>query len=220
MFNLVTGKKKEFSTIIARSGAGKTALAYLLIKRYFMPTLIIDTYNQFKGSKITFNRFLELSTDINFLNDFYALKRQIVINAKEGEIEFIFNTLMTSKRFKGILIFIDEIDMTLGNDRIKNKDSFYHFLNRGRHKEFFLITTARNTASIPKQLIGQTDFFYFSDLIEKGAIDFVNDTLKGLRVADAIRDLKKYQFLRVDVNNKIVQRFHTRAEWLDYFSQK
>ena len=217
MFNLVTGKKKEFNTIIARSGAGKTALAYLLIKHYDKPTLIIDSFNQFDGLKISFSKFLELSTNAEFLTKFYAQNHQIIINSNPSESEFIFNTLMHSKRFKNILIFVDEIDLFLQSDRVNNKHSFYEFINRGRHKEFFLITTARNTANIPKPLIAQTDFFYFSDLIEKGAISFVDETLKGLNISNIIRELKKYEFLKVDVNGKIIQRLRTRAEWLEYF---
>ena len=125
---------------------------------------------------------------------------------------------MSSKRFKNLLIFVDEIDLFLQSNKVNNKHPFYEFINRGRHKNFFLITTSRNTANIPKPLIAQTDFFYFSDLVEKGALDFVNDTLKGLNVVDTIRNLKKYEFLKVDVNNKILQRLHTRAEWLEYFT--
>jgi len=220
LFSLVTGKEKEFNTIIARSGAGKTALAYLLVKHYAKPTLIIDCFNQFKGHSVTFNQFLELSTDYNYLNDFYANNRQIIIKAKVTQSEEIFNLLMNSKRFKKMLIFVDEIDLFLQSNRVNNKHPFYEFVNRGRHKEFYLITTSRNTANIPKPLIAQTDFFYFSDLIEKGAIDFVEETLKGFNISGVIRNLEKYEFLKVDVNKKILQRLRTRAEWLEYFTQK
>ena len=220
MFNLVTGKKKEFNTIIARSGAGKTALAFLLIKQYHKPTLIIDSFNQFDGDKISFSKFLELSTNFDFLTRFYKDKHQIIIQSNPSESDFIFNTLMRSKRLKNILVFVDEIDLFLQSDRVNNKHAFYEFINRGRHKEYFLITTARNTANIPKPLIAQTDFFYFSDLIEKGAISFVDETLKGLNISSIIRDLKKYEFLKVDVNGKIIQRLRTKAEWLEYFNNK
>lgn len=218
MFSLVTGKEKEFNTIIARSGAGKTALAYLLVKHYNKPTLIIDCFNQFKGDSVTFNEFLELSTNYKYLNDFYANNRQIIIKAKVTQSEEIFNILMNSKRFKNMLIFVDEIDLFLQSNRVNNKHAFYEFVNRGRHKEFYLITTSRNTANIPKPLIAQTDFFYFSDLIEKGAIDFVEETLKGFNISGVIRNLEKYEFLKVDVNKKILQRLRTRAEWLEYFT--
>ena len=219
MFSLVTGKEKEFNTIIARSGAGKTALAYLLVKHYNKPTLIIDCFNQFKGDKLSFSEFLELSTNYNYLQDFYLNKRQIIINAKVTESEEIFNILMNAKRFKNMLIFVDEIDLFLQSNRVNNKHPFYEFVNRGRHKEFYLITTSRNTANIPKPLIAQTDFFYFSDLIEKGAIDFVEETLKGFNISGIIRNLDKYEFLKVDVNKKILQRLRTRAQWLEYYSK-
>lgn len=218
MFNLITGKKKEFNTIIARSGAGKTALAYLLIKHYHKPTIIIDCFDQFDGQKMSFKSFLELSTNIKFLEDFYSNKRQYIIKAKATESQEIFNILMTAKRFKDLLVFVDEIDLFLQADRVNNKHSFYEFVNRGRHKQFFLITTCRNTANIPKPLIAQTDFFYFSDLVEKGALTFVDETLKGLNISNVIRNLEQYQFLKVDVNKKKLQRFHTKMEWLEYFN--
>jgi len=218
MFNLVTGKKKEFNTIIARSGAGKTALAFLLVKRYFMPSLIIDSYGQFNGQSMTFNEFLELSTNADFLKDFYENKRAYVIKSSQKESNHVFSTLMNSKRFKKMLIFVDEIDMYIGKDRINNSHPFYEFVNRGRHKEFYLITTSRNTANIPKQLIAQTDNFYFSDLIENGALKFVDETFKSMNIIGLIKELEQYQFLKVLVNDKKVQKFHTKMEFLDLFS--
>lgn len=218
MINLLIGKNKEFNTIIARSGAGKTALAFLLIKFYHKPTLIIDCFNQFTGFSMTWAEFLSHSTKLDFLEDFYAHKRQIIIKSSSTESEDIFNHLMNSKRFKDLLIFVDEIDLFLQADRVSNSHSFYNFINRGRHKNFYLITTARNTANIPKPLIAQTDFFYFSDLIEKGAISFVNETLKGLNISETIRNLRKYEFLKVNVNNKKLYRLNTRIEWLEFFN--
>lgn len=219
MFNLVTGKEKEFNTIIARSGAGKTALAYLLVKHYNKPTIIIDCFEQFKGNKISFSTFLNLSTNINYLDDFYKNKRQVIIDARVTESEEIFKILMQSKRFHNLLVFVDEIDLFLQSNRVNNKHPFYEFVNRGRHKEFYLITTSRNTANIPKPLIAQTDYFYFSDLIEKGALDMVDETLKGFNISGVIRNLEKYEFLKVDVNRKILQRLRTKAHWLEYFTQ-
>jgi hypothetical protein len=218
MIELLTGRKKEFNTIIARSGAGKTALGFLLIKHYYKPTLIIDCFNQFKGASMTWSDFLSSSVNLEFLEDFYGYKRQIIIKSTPAESEEIFFHLMNSKRFKDLLIFVDEIDLFLQADRVGNSHSFYNFINRGRHKNFYLITTARNTANIPKPLIAQTDFFYFSDLIEKGAINFVNETLKGLNISETIRNLKKYEFLKVNVNNKKLYRLNTRIEWLEFFN--
>lgn len=218
MFGLITGKKKEFNTIIARSGAGKTFLAYCLIKWYHKPTLIFDSFNQFDGVSLTWSQFLEKSTNLSFMEDFYNNKRQIIIRTKPQESQEIFYHLMTARRFKDLLIFVDEIDLFIGSDRVSNSHAFYEFVNRGRHKEFFLITTARNTANIPKPLIAQTDYFYFSDLVEKGAIDFINETLKGFNIADTIRRLKKHQFLKVDVNKKELFTLNTRIEWLEFFN--
>lgn len=220
MFSLVTGKKKEFNTIIARSGAGKTALAYLLIKCYCMPTLIIDSCNQFQGERMTFTQFLELSTDAQFLEDFYSNNRTYVIDSNQQECKHVFSSLMKSRRFKKMLIFVDEIDMYLGSDRVHNSHPFYEFINRGRHKEFYLITTSRNTANIPTQLIAQTDNFYFSDLIEKGALKFVDETFKAMNIIGLIQELENYQFLKVLVNAKKVQRFYTKMEWLDFFTSQ
>ena len=43
-------KKKCFELILSKSGNGKTVIEYFLIKAKQKPTLIIDSYNQFKGS--------------------------------------------------------------------------------------------------------------------------------------------------------------------------
>lgn len=218
MISLLTGKKKEFNTIIARSGVGKTALAFLLVKHYYKPTLLIDCFDQFTGFSMSWAEFLTHSIKVEFLEDFYAHKRHIIIKSSSAESEQIFNHLMNSKRFKDLLVFVDEIDLFLQADRVSNSHSFYNFINRGRHKNFYLITTARNTANIPKPLIAQTDFFYFSELIEKGAINFVSETLKGLNISNIIRGLEKYQFLKVNVNTKKLYRLDTRIEWLELFN--
>lgn len=218
MFSLVTGKKKEFRLILAPSGSGKTALAFLLVKQSFKPSIIIDSCEQFKGNSMTFNEFLELTTNIDFLNDFYTNKRQYVIKSNTNESEHVFNSLMRSKRLKNMLIFIDEIDMYVGADRVKNSHPFYEFVNRGRHKEFSAIFTARSTANIPKTLIGQTDFFYIGDLIEKGALNFIDETFKKMRLLPLVEQLESFQFLKVDVKKKRVQKFHTSMQFLDLFS--
>lgn len=218
MFNLVTGKKKEYNLILAPSGSGKTALAYLLIKKYRMPSLIIDSCEQFTGESMTFTEFLEKSTNAKFLQDFYENKRQYVIKSNTGESEFLFNTLMKSKRLKGIMIFVDEIDMYIGADRVKNSHSFYEFINRGRHKEFNAIFTARATANIPKTLIGQTDYLYVGDLVEKGSLNFIDETFKRMKLLQYVEVLESFEFLKVNVKVKMFQRFKTRIEWLNYFS--
>lgn len=214
----MTGKKKEYITIIARSGAGKTALALFLIKHKHKPTIILDSFSQFSGNSYTFSQFLELSVNAVFLEDFYTNKRQIIIRTNSNESQGIFNTLMNGKRFKDLLVFVDEIDLFIGSDRVSNSHAFYEFINRGRHKNFDLITTSRNTANIPKPLIAQTDIFYFSDLVEKGAINFINDTLKGFNLSEKIRNLKQFEFLKVDVNKKRFYTLNTRIEWLEFFN--
>lgn len=218
MFNLITGKQKEFNLILAPSGSGKTALAYLLTKKYFLPSLIIDSCEQFNGDSMTFNEFLEKSTNAEFLKDFYTNKRQYVIKSETKESAFLFKTLMSAKRFKNMLVFVDEIDLYIGADRVANSHPFYEFINRGRHKEFNAIFTARATANIPKTLIGQTDFFYIGDLIEKGALKFIDETFKKLNILPIVESLESYQFLKVHAKTKRVQRFHTKVEWLDLFS--
>jgi len=215
---IVTGKNKQFSTVISRSGAGKTMLCYFLIKAQKKPCIIFDTAKQFEHDLImSFEDFINAFNDIDFRESFYKYKKTIVLRATEKHFDSFFSLLMDSSKFSDLLVFVDEIDLAIQSSRVNNDSGFYEFLNRGRHKNFDLLTTCRNTANIPKPLIAQTDFFYFSDLIEKGAISFVDDTLKGMQVSEDLNTLEKYQFLVVDVNNKKKWTLSTRVEWLDLF---
>ena len=215
---IVTGKSKSFSTVIARSGAGKTLLCYFLIKAQNKPCIVFDTAKQFEHEIImSYEDFINAFNDADFRESFYTYKKTIVLRATEKNIDSFFSLLMKSSKFSDLLVFVDEIDLALQSARVNNDSGFYEFLNRGRHDNFDLITTCRNTANIPKPLIAQTDYFYFSDLIEKGALTFVDETLKGLDVIDSLNNLEKYQFLVVDVNNKEKWTLKTNVEWLELF---
>lgn len=217
--NLITGHKKEFNIIIARSGAGKTALCFFLVKLSDKPRIIIDDAYQFEHD-LEFN-FTDLVTAFNnkdFKDSFYKYKKTIVLRLGSVSLNDFFKLIMESTNFHDLLVFVDEIDIVLGSARVNNDQGFYTFINKGRHKDFDLLTTCRNTANIPKPLIAQADFFYFSDLIEKGAIQFVEETLKGLGVAEIIKELEQYQFLKVDVNNKKLEVLKTNIKWLEYFN--
>jgi len=215
---LETGHKKEFSTLIARSGAGKTALAYVLVKINDKPAIIVDDAMQFKHDLVMdFTELVAAFNDKDFKESFYKYKKTIVLRLNGVTADDFFKLIMSSKNFHDLLIFVDEIDMVLNTAKVNNSHGFYTFVNKGRHKDLDLITTCRNTANIPKPLIGQTDYFYFSDLIEKGALEFVEETLKGLGVSELIKDLEEYQFLKVDVNNKEMEVLKTDIKWLDYF---
>lgn len=214
---IITGKKKEFSTIIARSGVGKTFLAAALVKMADKPRIIVDNYDQFENDLIfDFTQLIAAFNDNDFRESFYKYRKTILVRLGTTTLDTFFTALVNSKNFHDLLVFVDEIDMNLGKATITNEHGFYQFLNRGRHSNFDLITTCRNTANIPKQLIGQTDFFYFSELIEKGALDFVDDTLKGLELREVIAELEDYEFLKVNVNTKELQRFKTSLEWEKY----
>lgn len=218
---IVTGKKKTFKTVISRSGAGKTVLCYFLIKAQNKPSVIFDTAEQFDDEMIlTFEDFVNAFNNQDFRESFYKYDKTIILRAKEKDINSFFSLVMKSSKFHDLLIFIDEIDLALQSSRVNNDSGFYEFLNRGRHKNLDLITTCRNTANIPKPLIAQTDFFYFSDLIEKGAISFVDDTLKGMSVAEDLETLEPYQFLVVDVNNKDKWTLKPDIKWLELFQHK
>lgn len=213
------GFKKEFGTVIARSGAGKTALCFLLMMAKLKPCLVIDNYEQFEHDyEMTFEELIEAFNDADFRESFYKYKKVIVIRLGNTTLDTFFHLLMKSGQYNDLLVFVDEIDMTLGQSEITNKHGFYQFLNRGRHKNFDLLTTCRNTANIPKQLIGQTDYFYFSDLMEKGAIDFVKETLKGMEVVDEIQELKEHHFMQVDVKAKTKATLNPDIKWCDYFA--
>lgn len=213
-----TGHKKEFRTIIARSGAGKTILAYYLLKMIDKPKIVIDSCEQFNSDlELDFTQFINCFNDNDFRESFYKYKKTLVLRLGGTSLNVFFETLMKSKKFSNIVVFVDEIDIVLNSAKVNNDSGFYEFLNRGRHKDFDLITTSRNTANIPKPLIGQTDFFYFSDLIEKGAINFVDETLQGLEIKELLDELETYQFLKVDVNKKELSKFKTSMEWEKLF---
>lgn len=214
-----TGYKKEFSTIIARSGVGKTLLAHLLVLASDKPSIVLDEFEQFDHELVfDFTEFINAFNNSDFRESFYKYKKSIVLRLGSTPLNTFFDVLVKSKNFHDLLVFVDEIDMSLKSAVVSNDSGFYAFLNRGRHFNFDLITTCRNTANVPKQLIGQTDFFYFSELIEKGAIDFVDSTLKGLDISSTIKELDKYEFLKVNVNTKEIETFKTDINWLDYFN--
>lgn len=213
------GKIKTFITVIARSGAGKTLLCFFLIKSQNKPCIVFDTAHQFDHDLImSFEEFINAFNDTDFRESFYTYKKTIVLRTTEKQINSFFELLMKSTKFHDLLVFVDEIDLALQSARVNNDSGFYEFINRGRHKNFDLITTCRNTANIPKPLIAQTDFFYFSDLIEKGALTFVDETLKGMNVSEDLDALEQYEFLVVDVNNKDKWTLKTDISWLDYFN--
>ncbi|NOQ31865.1 MAG: hypothetical protein GQ570_12145 [Helicobacteraceae bacterium] len=215
---IVTGKSKKFGTVIARSGAGKTLLCHLLIKAQNKACIVVDTFEQFESEyTMSFEELVEAFNNNDFKESFYKYKKTIVLRMGNGSLDSFFKLLMNSTRFNELLVFVDEIDLNLQSARVNNDDGFYEFLNRGRHKNFDLLTTCRNTANIPKPLIAQTDYFYFSDLIEKGALDFVENTLKGMNVTEELQKLETYEFLIVDVNNKGLTKLKPKLEWLDLF---
>lgn len=214
-----TGHKKQFDTIISRSGGGKTLLAYFLLKMQNRAKIIIDECGQFTNElEFDFTEFINAFNDNDFRESYYKYNKTIIVRLGTTSLNTFFDVLMKSKKFSNICVFVDEIDIVLKSNKVNNDSGFYEFINRGRHKDFNLITTSRNTANIPKPLIAQTDYFYFSDLIEKGAIDFVNDTLKGLEVKEMLEQLELYEYIRVNVQKKEVTRFKTSLEWLEYFN--
>lgn len=213
-----TGYKKTFTTVLARSGGGKTMLCYFLLKAQKKPCLIVDNFEQFEDElTMSFEELVEAFNNEDFRNSFYKYKKTILVRLGNTSIDTFFTLIMKSKKFENLLIFVDEIDINLAKSTVKNADSFYEFLNRGRHKNLDFLSTCRNTANVPKVLIGQTDVFYFSDIIEKGTIAFIDETLHKLDVKDEIADLEKYEFLKVDINSKELSKLNTDIEWLKLF---
>lgn len=213
---IITGKKKMFITILARSGGGKSVLALLLGKAQKKALIVVDTYEQYHDElTMSFEELVEAFNDIKFVESFFKYKKTIILRRGKSSLNSFFDLLMRSSKFENMMILVDEIDMNLGQATVSNKDGFYEFLNRGRHKNFDLITTCRNTQNIPKALIGQTDYFYFSDLIDKGAIAFVDETLHTLDVKEILPTLEPFEFLVVDVNAKDKWKIKTKKEWLN-----
>ena len=215
---ITTGKSKCFKTVIARSGAGKTLLCYFETMMAKKPALIIDTYEQLNHSlEMGIEELVEAFNDDDFKDSFYKYKKKIVIRLGNHTLNGFFDLLTSSSKFHDLLVFVDEVDMNLTHSEVKSSDGFYKFLNRGRHKNFDLLTTCRNTANIPKTLIGQTDIFILTDLIEKGAINFVDNTLTGLNVSEDLQELEDYEFLYVDVNTKEKYKIKTSLDWVKEF---
>lgn len=150
-----TGFKKIFSTVIARSGAGKTMLCYFLIKAQNKPVIVLDNFEQFENELVmTFEDLIKAFNDEDFRNSFYKYKKTIVIRLGDTSLDTFFQLIMKSKKFSDLLIFVDEIDINLGKPAVTNKDFFYEFINRGRHRNLDFLCTCRNTQNIPKPLIG------------------------------------------------------------------
>jgi len=214
---LVTGKSKEFSLILSKSGNGKTVVEYLLTMTKQKPTLIIDSYNQFQGVHKTLKQLVSYFLDYENLEDFRGFKRRILIALKPNEANEFYEYLLKSKFLNGCLIVNDEIDMTLGTANVSNQHAFYQFCNRGRHQEFNFIATARATQNIPKVLAQQTDIYYIGKVQNKPMLDYLsnNTNIKDLEVlTDGLED---YQYLRYDTSSEVIKKFKYEFELLNDF---
>jgi len=194
---LETGKSKDFSLFVAESGNGKTMLMFLLMKAAHKPTLIIDNYNQFRGSHKSLKQLQDYFGDIENVGDFIDHKRQILISLKPTESGVFYEYIMACKFLSGTLIVNDEIDLTLGTSKISESHPYYEFCNRGRHLEFDHMVTARATQNVPKCLTQQIDTFYIGMAQNAYMIDFIerNISVNGLKTL--CDELEPYRYLKI-----------------------
>jgi len=214
---LVVGKKKEFNLILSKSGNGKTVLEFLLMKAKQKPTIIIDNYNQFKGYHKSLKELSAYFLDFENVNDYTALKRQIMVSLKPDEAGAFFDYLLTSKFLAGSLIVCDEIDMVLGTANVSNSHPFYEFCNRGRHLEYNLIATARATQNVPKCLTQQTDVYYIGKIQNKPMLDYLTLNTNIKDVGDLCDALAPYEFLQYNTETEQTQKLKLDSALLSLF---
>ena len=210
-------KKKCFELILSKSGNGKTVIEYFLIKAKQAPTLIIDSYNQFKGTHKTLKQLINYFLDFDNLNDFRAFNRQILIKLDPTEASDFYSYLLSSNFLNGCLIVNDEIDMTLGTNNISEKHSFYQFCNRGRHQEFNFIATARATQNIPKVLAQQTDVYYIGKVQNKPMLDYLSNNTKIKDIEAVTESLQDFEYLKYNTSTESIHKFTTDIKLMNKF---
>jgi hypothetical protein len=211
--------KKNFDFILSRSGAGKTFLMYLLIYKHRRPSIVLDNHYQFK-TELTFKNLDEFLDYMQHdkLNDFIIYKKKAVLRLNEDEKETFFKLMNNSIKYKNFLICIDELEIFLEKNRLSNSSNFFKFLNTARHKNYYLITTSKRIASIPKNIINEADNIFISDLIDKHSLKYLNETFYTFKnLLNEISKLKKYQFLRIYVNDKKIKKFKTKEKHYKLF---
>lgn len=214
---IVTDKEKCFELILSKSGNGKTVVEYLLIKSKQMPSLIVDSYDQFKGVHKSLKQVIAYFLDYENLEDFRAFNRQILIKLKPNEASDFYEYLLKSKFLNGCLIVNDEIDMTLGTANIPNNHSFYQFCNRGRHQEFHFIATARATQNIPKVLAQQTDVYYIGKVQNKPMLDYLTNNTNIKELEQITDTLKDYEYIKYNTSSEVIQKFTYDIKLLNDF---
>lgn len=216
---LETGKNKDFSLFVAESGNGKTMLMFLLMKAANKPTIIIDNYNQIKGSHKSLKQLQDYFGDFVNVEDFIDNSRQILVSLKPTEAGAFYEYIMACKFLAGTLIVNDEIDLCLGTSKISESHPYYEFCNRGRHLEFDHMATARATQNVPKCLTQQVDNFYIGMAQNAYMMEFVekNISVKGLKTL--CEGLEPYRYLKVSKSGiASVQSLKLSPDLLDLFS--
>ena len=215
---LETGKSKLFEVILSKSGNGKTVLEYLLIKAKQTPTLIIDNYNQFKGSHKSLKQLVAYFLDFDNLEDFRAFNRQILVQLKPNEAHEFYEWLLNSKFLSGCLIVNDEIDLTLGTSNVQPTHSFYQFCNRGRHLEYKFIATARATQNIPKVLTQQTDIYYIGRVQNRPMLDYLESNTNIKNIEKICNELEEYQYIQYNTSTEDTYKLKLDFELISAFS--
>ena len=204
---LETGKKKEFSVILSKSGNGKTVLEFFLIKAKQMPTLIVDNYNQFKGAHKSLKQLTAYFLDFENVEDFKTYNRQILVKLKPNEAGEFYEYLLNSRFLAGSLIVNDEIDLTLGTSNVQPAHPFYQFCNRGRHLEYKFIATARATQNIPKVLTQQTDIYYIGRVQNKPMLEYLESNTNIKNIDKITAELEEYQYIRYNTSTEDTHKF-------------
>jgi|GEM_PF-6373487 len=214
---LTTGKQKEFGTVLASSGEGKTLVTYLLMKAKNKPTIIIDNNEQFTGYHKSLKELVAYFLDLDNTKDFITYKRQLLVRLKNDEAKDFYAFLLISKFLAGTLILNDEIDLTLGTANVPNSHPFYEFCNRGRHLEYELLTTARATQNIPKCLTQQTDIYYIGRVNNFPMLEYLEKNTGVKNLEKILDSLEKYQFIKHTDGKKDLQKFMFNFKLLDLF---
>lgn len=154
-------KTNTITTILALKGSGKSVLTEYLTLQNPKSCIIFDpneTYGAFKNRV-----FIEYSSG-NPLHTFRQINKLL---AKYEKIDIVITNCFETepllrliwRELSNICIVIDEVDMYY-SAMIPKETEFFHFINRGRHKQIDLICNARRPAKVPRDLTSQSDYIF------------------------------------------------------------
>lgn len=156
-------KTNTITTILALKGSGKSKLTEFLFLQNPKSCIIFDPNETLGGFK---NRVFVAYNEANPFKTFRIIKR-ILYKYKDSKVDIVITQCFNSEillnliwqELTRICIVIDEVDMYYSAS-ISKESIFFHYINRGRHKEIDIICNARRPAKVPRDLTSQSDYIF------------------------------------------------------------